>query len=161
MRGGFGVTARQLARFEGDPDAEQLARVARYKKTPYHGIYSPKSKVSVVQWPVWAYMYHGHKSNRYSLGWAYDALLPEDPLDASGARESVRHLLAYAKSQGCEIRHIEAHAQHSNKPRDPGAGIWREVAQPIAREFGLTFTDRVTGKGAPIPASWLASPVLA
>lgn len=157
VRGGFGVTSRQLRPFRDEPDGEQLARVARYRNTPYHGIFSPVSQVSVIQWPAWAYMHHGDRSNRYSLGWAYDGLFPGDELDADGARESVRHLLDYAKIAGCAIRFIEFHSQHARKPRDPGEEIARRVAVPIAREYGLAFRpERVTGDGREVPASWIS-----
>ncbi|NJK30963.1 MAG: hypothetical protein HC927_00365, partial [Deltaproteobacteria bacterium] len=76
------------------------ARRQRYRKTPYHVVYSPRDRASHWQWPIWAWSYHGHCLNAKSIGWAYDGLLsegsPSNALDVEGARESLRHAVARA-----------------------------------------------------------------
>jgi hypothetical protein len=158
VRGGFGVTGRQMAyeqeRPGYNPDTDnsaRMARLTRYRETSYHGIYSPRGRLSVVQWAATEYTYHGNAANSVSLGWAYDGkFTPDesDDLDVEGGRESLRHLIRTALEQGCPLRRVTAHAQHSNKPHDPGPRVWLEVVEPVADEFGLGVAlDWVTGNG--------------
>jgi hypothetical protein len=156
--GGFGVSAAQIraaaksGRRSNVPTGDRTqARLSRYRKTPYHGLYSPRDRASVVQWPATDFTYHGNSPNRVSLGWAYDGLFSpdhSDELDVEGGRASLRHLITAALEQGCPLRRVTAHAQHANKPHDPGARVWLEVVEPVADEFGLGVAlDWVTGHG--------------
>lgn len=164
VKSGFGVAASQVARQPAHlPEAErrQLARQARYMQTPYHGIYDSQSRVSIVQWPVWAYTYHGNGGNSASVAWGVDGLWNrnhQDDLDIDSARESMRHQIECAKSQGAKLECVESHAQHSaTRQLDPNAAIWRGVVLPVARELGLAVSLRVTGSGR-IPAWQLDDP---
>jgi len=156
--GGFGVTKHQLAAVpEHLPPAEreQVARQTRYRSTPYHAVYDPKSRVSIVQWPVWAYMWHGNGGNIDSVGWAYDDKIPGGDLDVDAAREALRHVIDAARRQGAELARVESHRQHSSaRGGDPGAEIWRGVVLPIAAECGLVASTRTTGSGRVNPAAW-------
>jgi hypothetical protein len=157
--GGFGVSARHRAAVPRLDDSESSwmlrARMARYRNTPYTCVYSPQDQASVIQWPFWAYLYHGHRANAYSIGWAYDGRLPGDEIDADGAQESLRHVIEWARGFGCPLRFVEGHRQHAAaRGGDPGSEIWSQVALPVAREFGLAPNDRVTGTGRRIPDSW-------
>lgn len=158
VRGGFGVADRQVAWLPDHiPRAgrEQVARQIRYRTTPYHGVYDPRSRCSIVQWPVWAYMWHGNGGNADSFGWAIDGRYPGDDLDVDGARESMRHAIDAARRQGARLERVESHRQHSaDRGGDPGAEIWREVVLPVAAECGLAVTTRVTGSGRVNPGSW-------
>lgn len=163
VRGGFGVTSSQIAATPDHlPEAErrQIARQARYRKTPYHGIYDPQSRVSIVQWPIWAYMWHGNGGNAASFGWAIDGLWDRshaDDLDVDASREAMRHALDCGFRQGAEFECVESHAQHSaGRQLDPGAEIWRGVVLPVAAEFGLGVSMRTTGTGK-IP-TWQRQP---
>jgi hypothetical protein len=156
VRHGFGVDGRLVAAAKpvGVEAFERVSaelRRARYRKTPYHGLYSPRDRVSVVQWAATDFTYHGNAPNAVSLGWAYDGkFTPDesDDLDIEGGRASLRHLINAALEQGCPLRRVTAHAQHSNKPHDPGARVWLEVVEPVADEFGLGIAmDWVTGNG--------------
>jgi hypothetical protein len=166
VKGGFGVSRQQsaaaLVRTDkttphvGLSDADYAfartdARLHRYRETPYHGLYSPRDRVSVVQWPATDFTYHGNKPNAVSVGWAYDGKFTpteSDDLDVEGGRASLRHLINAALEQGCPLRRVTAHAQHSNKPHDPGPRVWLEVVEPVAGEFGLVVAlDWVTGNG--------------
>lgn len=139
-------------------EADRVARLARYRETPYHGLYSPRDRASVVQWPATDFTYHGNRPNAVSVGWAYDGSFKplaadeveelDRPLDVEGGRESLRHLIRAALEQGCPLRRVSPHAQHANKPHDPGARVWLEVVEPVAFEFGLAIdVDWVTGNG--------------
>lgn len=154
VKRGFGVTAKQVAaQPEHLPAGErrQLARQARYRKTPYHGVYDTQSRVSIAQWPVWAYSYHGNGGNALSYGWAIDGLWSAthaDDLDVDAARESMRHQIDCARRQGAKLACVESHAQHAaSRGRDPGAEIWRGVVLPVAAECGLGVSLRTTGTG--------------
>jgi hypothetical protein len=156
--GGFGATERQI---DATPDhlpryeREQVARQIRYRKTPYHGVYDPQASVSIVQWPVWAYMWHGNGGNGDSVGWAYDGKIPGDDLDVDAAREALRHMIDAARRQGAKLARVESHRQHSAaRGGDPGAEIWRGVVLPVAAECGLGLSTRVTGSGQANPAAW-------
>lgn len=163
VRGGFGVAASQIkAQPAHLPDAErrQLARQARYLQTPYHGVFDTQSRVSIAQWPVWAYTYHGNGGNAASYAWAVDGLWDRshsDDLDVDAARESMRHQIDCARRQGAKLECVESHAQHSaTRQLDPGAEIWRGVVLPVAAECGLGVSMRTTGTGK-IPR-WQAEP---
>jgi hypothetical protein len=153
VTGGFGVSRRLLRQHDGDA-AE--ARQARYRRTPYHGLYSPRDRASIVQWPAWVYGYHGNGANRYSVGWAYDGKLPGDELDAEGARESLRHFVECMREAGAPLLYVEAHRQHSDqRGGDPGEQIWREVVRPLFDELGLEERPtHTTGPGLELPNSW-------
>jgi hypothetical protein len=158
VRTGFGTAAYQVARIPAEgltPGRRRdLAREARYRSTPYHSIFDPKRRASIVQWPVWAYMSHGNGGNRASMAWALDGLWPGDLLDIDLARDAMRHSLECGFSQGAKFNCVESHAQHSFPARagDPGAEIWRGVVLPVAAEFKLASSLRTTGTGK-IP-SW-------
>jgi hypothetical protein len=149
VKGGFGVASEMHTKLAAD--VVSSARRARYRATPYHGLYSPRDRASVVQWPAADFTYHGNSPNRVSLGWAYDGLFSpdhSDELDVEGGRASLRHLITAALEQGCPLRRVTAHAQHANKPHDPGPRVWLEVVEPVADEFGLGVAlDWVTGNG--------------
>lgn len=153
VKGGFGVAAYQLAAAHGDV---QKARRVRYRDTPYHGVYSPRDRSSVVQWPPSFTTWHGHGSNRYSVAWSYDGLLPGDQLDVAGARASLRHFVRSMRGAGVPLRYIEAHRQHSkNRGADPGVEIWTKVVRPLLGELGLQERPyHTTGTGYPLPAEW-------
>lgn len=138
---------------------------ARYRETTYHGIYrqpdDENEGLSVVQWPITDYTYHGNGANGSSVGWAIDGLWSDqhrDPLDVDGARASLRHLADRAAEQGADLREITAHANHANKPHDPGALVWRAVVRPVAAELGLDIRPEWTTRGArPVIADWEAA----
>lgn len=152
VEGGFGVSAKLLER-TGDL---ALARQMRYRDTPYHGIYSPQDRTSVVQWPAWAYTYHGHKSNAYALGWAYDGLLPGDELDVEGAQTALRHFVTAMRGVGVKLKYVEAHRQHSSqRAGDPGPEIWSQIVRPLLKELKLAERPtRTTGSGKALPKRW-------
>ena len=171
--GGFGPgksrLARKVAEVLGDetreptPDelieARRRALVERYGRQTYHGLYSPTVRTSLVQWPATDYTYHGDRANSCSLGWAYDGrFAPDhsDELDIEGGRESLRHLIRDALEQGCPLRRVSPHANHSRKPHDPGPLVWLEVVRPVAEQFGLELElDWTTGKGQPWARRWM------
>jgi hypothetical protein len=143
-------------RVEFDP--AHMARLARYRETPYHGLYSPRDHLSVVQWSAAEYTYHGDGANKRSVGWAYDGLFKPshmDALDVEGGREGLRHMIRAALEQGCPLRQVSAHACHSRKMHDPGPRVWLEVVEPVAAEFGLEVAaDWTTGVGQPWIKRW-------
>lgn len=158
VRGGFGVAERTIAQVLREhphlsrEDAIAVARQLRYRKTPYHSLYDPQSRQSVIQWPAWAYMYHGNGGNSRSFAWAYDGRPPGDEIDIDGARESALHSIHAAREQGAKLTHAESHAQHSNmRGGDPGADLWRGVVLWACEREGLTVSTRTTGSGK-IPA---------
>lgn len=155
VAGGFGVSQRLLERHRGH---ECEARQTRYRQTPYHGLYSPKDKASIVQWPAWAYTFHGHKANATSVGWAYDGQLPGDELALPGARAALRHFVKTMRAAGAPLRYIEAHRQHSaDRAADPGVEIWSLIVRPLLAELGLQErAKRTTGTGLALPPDWLA-----
>jgi hypothetical protein len=155
VAGGFDVSARVLDRHNGH---EAEARQSRYRETPYHGLYSPKDKASIVQWPAWAHTYHGNKANATSVGWAYDGRFPGDELTLPGARAALRHFVRAMRSAGAPLRYIEAHRQHSaNRAGDPGPEIWSRLVRPLLRELDLQErATRTTGTGLTLPPDWLA-----
>lgn len=170
--GGFDVTRGQRAgaayrslgtaqpMVDNDPRATVAARLHRYRETPYHGVYSPRDRVSVVQWAATDFTYHGNKPNYCSLGWAYDGRFTDDEsdeLDIEGGRASLRHLINAALEQGCPLAKVTCHAQHSNKPHDPGPVLWLAIVEQVAIDFGLEIAvDWVTGSGAPRIKQWRA-----
>ena len=155
VHGGFGVRSQLLDRHGGDALA---ARQARYRDTPYHELYSPQDRASIVQWPAWAYTFHGHKANRYSVGWAYDGKLPGDALDVEGARASLTHFVEVMREAGAPLRYVEAHRQHSaQRGGDPGVEIWTRVVRPLLEQLELAQRpEHVTGTGKRLPPAWLA-----
>jgi len=153
----FGLSDRQIAaQPESLPTEERrrLARQARYKHLPYHGVWDTQSRVSIAQWPVWLHTYHAHGGNSASYGWALDGAYPGTYLDVEGAQASFAHNLEIAQQQGAKITHVESHAQHAaSRGGDPGREIWHEVVIPVARERDLAVSRRTTGNGR-IPA-WM------
>ena len=153
VRGGFGVTERMIAAVMCDhphlsrEDAIAVARQLRYRKTPYHSVYDPQSRQSVVQWPAWAYMYHGNGGNSRSFAWSYDGKTG-DEIDVDGARESALHSIQTAREQGARLAVVESHAQHSaQRCGDPGADLWRGVVLWACEREGLAVSTRTTGTG--------------
>lgn len=174
VRGGFGVDhamveAALVELDEAAPNAVEAAGslgparrwavAKRYRETPYHGLYHPEMRMSVVQWPATDYTYHGDGVNSCSIGWAYDGLFkPEhqDTLDIEGGRESLRHFIEAALEQGCPLRRISAHACHSTKMHDPGPRVWLDVVLPVAEQFGLDPAPNwTTGVGQPWVKRWM------
>jgi hypothetical protein len=153
VSGGFGVSERLLARHRGEPF---VARQARYRDTPYHGVYSPIDRASIVQWPGWVHSFHGNGGNEYSVAWAYDGKLPGDVLDLNGARSALRHFVFAMREAGASLRYIEAHRQHSNqRGADPGVEIWSLVVRPLLAELGLQErATHTTGSGLALPDDW-------
>ncbi|KIG15493.1 hypothetical protein DB30_05516 [Enhygromyxa salina] len=153
VAGGFGLSERLLGRHTGQVFS---ARQERYRDTPYHGMYSPMDRGSVVQWPAWVHTFHGNGGNDYSVGWAYDGKLPGDVLDLHGARSALRHFVTAMREVGVELRYVEAHRQHSNqRGGDPGADIWSSVVRPLLDELRLEERPtRTTGTGLPLPNDW-------
>lgn len=154
VAGGFDVGARVLARYRGH---ESEARQARYRDTPYHGLYSPKDEASIVQWPAWAHTFHGNNANATSVGWAYDGKFPGDKLGLPGARAALRHFVRAMRSAGAPLRYIEAHRQHSaDRGGDPGVEIWSKLVRPLLGELDLQErATRTTGSGLKLPPDWL------
>lgn len=151
--GGFAVSKRLLAQHRDECHARQ----ARYRDTPYHGLFSPRDRASIIQWPVWAHTFHGHKSNATSVGWAYDGMLPGDTLDLSGARAALRHFVRAMREAGAPLRYVEAHRQHAaERARDPGVEIWTQIVRPLLAEVGLEErATHTTGTGLALPDDWL------
>lgn len=159
--GGFGLTARQLSAQRED---YQAALAKRYDETPYHGVFSPRTSdvgrkfaspgVLFLNWPAWAYTFHGHGSNASSVGFAYDGKVPGDVIDVDGARQAFADFVEQVRKQGAPLRYVEAHAQHSSdRHGDPGDAIWQQVILPTLPGLGLTVRRRTTGTGS-LPA-WL------
>lgn len=151
--GGFGISERLLERHQGQVFA---ARQARYRDTPYHGVYSPMDRASIVQWPAWVHTFHGNGGNDYSIGWAYDGRLPGDVLDLHGARSALRHFVFAMREAGASLRYVEAHRQHSNqRGADPGVEIWSLVVCPLLEELELEErATHTTGSGLTLPDEW-------
>jgi len=79
----------------------------------------------------------------------------KDGLDVEGGRESLRHVVEVGRAQGCPISKVTAHANHSNKPFDPGAEVWRAIVEPVADELGLeVLADWTTRGHRPVIADW-------
>lgn len=171
VRGGFGVATAQLAAVTQaqldavghglTPDAAvyTAALAARFARTTYHGVYMPRIRTSLVQWPAMDRTYHGDAANSCSMGWAYDGSFRPgllDDLDIEAARESLRHLIRDALEQGCPLRRVSPHANHSTKQHDPGPLVWREVIVPVAEQLGLELAlDWTTGEGQPWARRWM------
>lgn len=155
VKGGFGIGSKRLDAAGGD---ELRGRMLHYLETPYHAIYSPRDRASILQWPAWAYSWHGDGANRYSIGWAYDGQLPGDVLDVEGARAALRHAVETYRRAGVPLRYVEAHRQHDDqRAGDPGAEIWCRVVRPMLRELGLQERPtHTTRDGLTLPPSWLS-----
>lgn len=151
--GGFAVSKRMLER-HGD---EFRARQIRYRDTPYHGLFSPRDRASIIQWPAWVHTFHGHKANTSSVGWAYDGKLPGDAIDLLGARAALRHFVIAMREAGAPLRYVEAHRQHAaQRALDPGVEIWTQIVRPLLADVGLEERSaRTTGTGLTLPADWL------
>jgi hypothetical protein len=158
VSGGFDVSRAQLAKVPADlpePERERLARQTRYTDTPYHGLFDVQARASIVQWPAWAFMWHGNGGNPDSVGWAYDGKFPGDDLDIDGGREALEHMIDCARRQGAKLEQVAAHRQHNaNRGGDPGAEIWRGIVLPVAAKCRLSEATRITGSGRTIPANW-------
>jgi hypothetical protein len=154
--GGFAVSKRMLEQHRDEFQARQV----RYRDTPYHGLFSPRDRASIIQWPAWAHTFHGHKSNATSVGWAYDGSLPGDALDLLGARAALRHFVIAMRAAGAPLRYVEAHRQHSReRALDPGVEIWTQLVRPLLADIGLEErATRTTGTGLELPAEWLITP---
>jgi hypothetical protein len=152
--GGFAVSKRLLEQHRD----ECLARQVRYRATPYHGLFSPRDRASIIQWPAWAHTFHGHKSNATSVGWAYDGMVPGDELDLVAARAALRHFVTAMREAGASLRYVEAHRQHSaDRALDPGVEIWTKLVRPLLAEVGLEErAEHTTGTGLALPAEWLS-----
>lgn len=90
----------------------------------------------------------------------------------AAARETCRFVIAHVAANGGKIKYIHAHRQTSgSRISDPGELIWREIAEPIIEEYGLSFggadfyvpalSGEVekniysgSGPGYPIPREW-------
>jgi hypothetical protein len=146
VAGGFALAHYQIKAAGGDLEA----LLARYRETPYHGVYSPRFGLSVVQWAASEYTHHGNGANSWSVGWAYDGLFTTshlDELDVDGGREALRHFIEAQREQGVELKYIDAHANHSNKPFDPGPQVWRGVVLPVAADLGLEVRPSFVTRG--------------
>lgn len=154
--GGFAVSKRMVDQHRD----EFRARQVRYRDTPYHGLFSPRDRASIIQWPGWAHTFHGHKSNETSVGWAYDGALPGDELDLLGASAALRHFVTAMREAGVPLRYVEAHRQHSaDRALDPGVEIWTKLVRPMLAQVGLEErSTRTTGTGLALPADWLVTP---
>jgi hypothetical protein len=154
VAGGFDLSKRMLDRHRGN-SAE--ARQARYRDTPYHGVFSPKDQASIVQWPAWAHTFHGNNSNATSLGWAIDGKFPGDELALPGARAALRHFVIAMRDAGVPLRFVEAHRQHSaQRAADPGVEVWTKLVRPLLGELKLEErATRTTGTGLSLPPEWL------
>jgi hypothetical protein len=152
--GGFDVSKRMLEHHRGDA---LEARQARYRDTPYHGLFSAKDRASIIQWPAWVHSYHGNKANVTSVGWAYDGKVPGDELDLPGARAALRHFVIAMREAGAPLRFVEAHRQHAaQRALDPGVAIWTQIVRPLLGELGLEErATRTTGTGLALPDDWL------
>lgn len=154
VAGGFDVSSRLLEHHRGDAFA---ARQARYRDTPYHGLFSAKDHASIIQWPAWVHSFHGNKANATSVGWAYDGKLPGDELDIPGARAALRHFVIAMREAGATLRFVEAHRQHAaQRALDPGVQIWTQIVRPLLPELMLEErAARTTGTGLALPHEWL------
>lgn len=157
VKGGFGVSRRLLQKHDGDALA---ARMARFIKEPYHGIYSPQDRTSIVQYPAHLVTWASHGANRYSLAWAFDGMFehddkPDDALNQHDAYESLMHLIDAGFEQGCDLRYLESHRQHHRmRGRDPGGKLW-EVVRACAADTRLILRPNfTTGTGRPVHTSW-------
>ena len=150
--GGFGVSSSQIAK----AGSAEAARAKRFQETTYHAIYSPKDQRSRIQWPLWAYTYHGNGANKYSIGLAYDGKFPGDVLDVEGFERSLAHVVTRARQAGAPIKYVEAHRQHWNqRGADLGQEIWQKAIMPMLGPLNLQQRrDHVTGSGLTIPDSW-------
>lgn len=145
VRGGFGLTSYHLKASGGDP---LEGRAARYRKLPYHAVYSPKDQASIIQWPFWMYTHHGNSMNRYTIGWAVDLDSRFDQVDPDAMILAGIHVVATFRELGCPMEYIETHSQHSAKPSDPGPEIMRDVLMPLAKHMNMTIRGDVkTGNG--------------
>jgi len=138
--GGFGVKDFQIAaamRERPDTTLDLLVQglLWRYRKTPYHAVYSPRRRVSVVQWhPKWR-TNHGNGSNRYSIGWAYDGGFTThhtDVLDVVGGRESLTRVvetIRFATSKRTD-------STATIEPTIPATRFGRASSSPSRRRWG-------------------------
>lgn len=166
--GGFDPGRQRTARHKGDARA---ALIERYREadpkktndaTPYHAIVNPKFRLSIVQWPARARTSHGNGGNEHGVGFAYDGAFerdkgPSDKLDVDLLVVGLAHTICTARLQGCNLRTIEMHRQHSNmRGRDPGAELCR-IAVAVGDLFGLVVEPtKVSGTGMPLPREWVA-----
>ena len=88
------------------------------------------------------------------------------------AIDTLRFIIKTVEAAGGQVRYIHAHRQTSASRRsDPGEQIWKRIAVPIMKEFGLSYggpdfyvpnkEDEVEsgvwttrGPGLPIPKEW-------
>lgn len=112
-----------------------------------------------------------------STFWRPKSTPDRQPMGESGpqfmaARETCRFIIEEVARHGGKIKYIHAHRQTSmSRISDPGELIWREIAEPIIEEFGLSFggpdfyvpqNTNITekdiysgsGPGYPIPREW-------
>ena len=170
VAGGFGVTATQQKKgLEQFSELSHLLPIGRdcgllwrYQTETYHAIYSPRSKNSFNLRHPSVYTFHGHGSNRYSVGWAYDGMFTRDHTDELDVGHALVALTEYVVwladtlSVDPSDLNFESHRQHSaTRVRDPGPEIWANVVMPVAGAMGVKLnSEHVTGTGKPIPESW-------
>ncbi len=125
--------------------------------------------------PLPAYLWHGHKLNRDTVGievagnFVGDLSKPESYWKAGGGPDSLnsaqitglRRAIAYivneVKRHGGKIENVFAHRQASSgRTVDPGAEIWQAGGIWAQKKYGLTEggCDYYRGTGKTIPGWW-------
>lgn len=160
VRGGFGVSKRQLADAGGDR-TEALLR--RYHGCAYHRIVS-REIGSVVNHPLTLRTSHGNAGNR-GVGLAIDCGIDEPlaPAFVSACRDALEDLILDMYQEHKEAIAVVPHRAFSAKRRaDTSAVAWREVVRPTVDTIALDYGDSVCridyelaeGGGRPVPLSW-------
>lgn len=147
VKGGFGVTSRQITAAGGADEALFL----RWRDTPYHGIVGQKHSVWNRRFSQRSY--HGNAGN-YGVGMAIDIGAGESPSEE--IVERAQHmLLEFAGRLAGRFTKVTAHRCFSkSRLADPGAEVWQRVVTPLLKQGALVCRYETCDGGLPIPRSW-------
>lgn len=161
IKGGFGLSARQVDRWEAlleTSEARKMALLERYAGCAYHWIISRELGIIRNHDPLLRTS-HGNRGNR-GIGFALDVGIGED-LSAEFANQARRGLILAVddlRTRTGEAVNLTAHRCFSSKRRaDPGEIVWSQVVRPVANALrDATRIDYTLAEdsGRPIPRSW-------
>lgn len=154
-------------------DAEFAAKLGRLWGMPYHYVITSEGKAVYVN-DVGTWTYHAGPANRGAIGIAIEGRFPyresnrgpdhssltQSMVTASMA--AISNAIREASSKGYEVKQIVAHSQTSGNRSDPGEAIWRNIARPAAKRFGIAVDeDGAWYDGKPLPGVYRGEPGVA